>query len=165
VAEVWEYLGCGHKAQPGERLEHRCSLLPEDVPYPPDRFPKSVELSLKMARPQTRECYLPLRTSYFDLITWQPRSRQMNSDQLNGKWKQVKGSVKEHWGKLTDDDIEVIDGKTDQLIGKIQERYGIAREAAEKQVDEWNSMTSGGSATRHKRPGPDEAETEKLNAS
>jgi uncharacterized protein YjbJ (UPF0337 family) len=61
----------------------------------------------------------------------------MNSDQMKGKWKQMKGSVKEHWGKLTDDDVNVIDGQNDQLIGKIQERYGIAREAAQKQVDEW----------------------------
>jgi uncharacterized protein YjbJ (UPF0337 family) len=66
----------------------------------------------------------------------------MNSDQLQGKWKQIKGSVKERWGKLTDDDINVIDGKHDQLIGKIQERYGIAREAAQKQVDEWNAVES-----------------------
>jgi uncharacterized protein YjbJ (UPF0337 family) len=62
----------------------------------------------------------------------------MNSDQLKGKWKQLKGSVKERWGKLTDDDLEVIDGQSEQLIGTIQERYGIAREVAQKQVDEWN---------------------------
>jgi uncharacterized protein YjbJ (UPF0337 family) len=66
----------------------------------------------------------------------------MNSDQLQGKWKQIKGSVKERWGKLTDDDINVIDGKHDQLVGKIQEKYGIAREAAQKQVDEWNAVES-----------------------
>ena len=64
----------------------------------------------------------------------------MNSDQMKGKWKQMKGSVKERWGKLTDDDIDVIDGQHDQLIGKIQERYGVAREAAQKQVDEWNAV-------------------------
>jgi uncharacterized protein YjbJ (UPF0337 family) len=65
----------------------------------------------------------------------------MNSDQLKGKWKQVKGSVKERWGKLTDDDLDVINGQHDQLIGTIQERYGIAREAAQKQVDEWNHLS------------------------
>ncbi len=64
----------------------------------------------------------------------------MNADEMTGKWKQVKGSVKEKWGKLTDDDMDVIDGKHDQLVGKIQERYGIARDAAQKQVDEWNSI-------------------------
>jgi uncharacterized protein YjbJ (UPF0337 family) len=58
---------------------------------------------------------------------------------LKGKWKQVKGSVKERWGKLTDDDIDVINGRSEQLVGKIQERYGIAREAAQKQVEEWNT--------------------------
>ena len=63
----------------------------------------------------------------------------MNSDQLQGKWKQVKGAVKERWGKLTDDDLNVIDGKHDQLVGKIQEKYGIAKDAALKQVDEWNA--------------------------
>ena len=63
----------------------------------------------------------------------------MNSDQLKGKWKQIKGLVKERWGKLTDDDLDVIDGKHDQLVGKIQERYGIAKDAAQKQVDEWNA--------------------------
>lgn len=63
----------------------------------------------------------------------------MNSDQLNGKWKQLKGEAKERWGKLTDDDLNVIDGQQDQLIGKIQEKYGIAREAAQKQVEEWNA--------------------------
>ncbi len=64
----------------------------------------------------------------------------MNSDQLKGKWKQLKGSVKERWGKLTDDDLDVIDGQSEQLVGTIQERYGIAREAAQKQVDEWNAQ-------------------------
>jgi uncharacterized protein YjbJ (UPF0337 family) len=66
----------------------------------------------------------------------------MNSDQLEGRWKQVKGSVKERWGKLTDDDLDVIAGKHDQLLGKIQERYGITREEAAKQIKEWNTTTN-----------------------
>jgi uncharacterized protein YjbJ (UPF0337 family) len=66
------------------------------------------------------------------------RSESMNSDQMQGKWKQIKGIAKERWGKLTDDDWAAIDGKKDQLVGKIQERYGITREAAEKQADEWS---------------------------
>jgi uncharacterized protein YjbJ (UPF0337 family) len=70
------------------------------------------------------------------------KESEMNSDQLKGKWKQIKGSAREHWGKLTDDDIEVIGGKRDQLIGKIQERYGIAREEAQKQVDDWTAAES-----------------------
>jgi uncharacterized protein YjbJ (UPF0337 family) len=61
----------------------------------------------------------------------------MNWDQMEGKWMQVKGAVKERWGKLTDDDIDVIGGKKDKLIGKIQERYGITKAEAEVQADEW----------------------------
>ena len=61
----------------------------------------------------------------------------MNWDQLEGKWKQVQGSVRQQWGKFTDQDLERIGGKKDQLVGVIQERYGIAREAAETQADEW----------------------------
>jgi uncharacterized protein YjbJ (UPF0337 family) len=75
----------------------------------------------------------------------------MNSDQLKGKWKQLKGSVKERWGKLTDDDLDVIDGQHDQLIGKVQERYGVAREVAQKQVEEWNSTASRESETEPQR--------------
>jgi uncharacterized protein YjbJ (UPF0337 family) len=62
----------------------------------------------------------------------------MNSDRVEGKWKQLKGSLKTRWGKLTDDDLDVIEGQKDQLVGRIQERYGIARDEAQKQVDEWN---------------------------
>jgi uncharacterized protein YjbJ (UPF0337 family) len=61
----------------------------------------------------------------------------MNWDQIEGKWKQSAGIVKQKWGKLTDDDLTTIAGKKDQLVGKVQERYGIAKEAAEKQVDEF----------------------------
>jgi len=69
------------------------------------------------------------------------KENTMNSDQMEGKWKQLKGVAKERWGKLTDDDLNIINGQSDQLIGKIQERYGIAREAAQKQVEEWNSTS------------------------
>jgi len=61
----------------------------------------------------------------------------MNWDQLHGKWKQYKGSAKVRWGKLTDDDLDVIDGSRQQLIGKLQEYYGITKEAAEKQAEEF----------------------------
>ena len=61
----------------------------------------------------------------------------MNKDQASGNWKQFKGTVKEKWGKLTDDDLTVIEGKRDQLVGKIQERYGYQKEAAEKEVKAW----------------------------
>jgi uncharacterized protein YjbJ (UPF0337 family) len=57
----------------------------------------------------------------------------MNEDRMQGNWKQVKGKVKEQWGKLTDDDLDVIGGKRDQLVGRIQERHGIAKDAAERE--------------------------------
>ena len=61
----------------------------------------------------------------------------MNKDTVEGNWKQLKGKVKEQWGKLTDDDFDVIAGKRDQLLGRIQERHGISRDEAEKQVKDW----------------------------
>ncbi len=61
----------------------------------------------------------------------------MNWDQIQGKWKQFKGQAQQQWGKLTDDDFDVVDGKREQLVGTIQQRYGIAREEAEKQVKEF----------------------------
>lgn len=61
----------------------------------------------------------------------------MNWDQVEGKWKQSMGKIKAKWGKLTDDDLTVVNGKKEQLVGKIQERYGIAKDVAEKQVDEF----------------------------
>jgi uncharacterized protein YjbJ (UPF0337 family) len=61
----------------------------------------------------------------------------MNWDQVEGKWKQYKGQAKEKWGKLTDDDLDVVDGRRQQLVGRLQERYGIARDVAEKQADEF----------------------------
>lgn len=59
----------------------------------------------------------------------------MNRDTFEGNWKQLKGRVKEQWGKLTDDDLDVIAGKRDQLVGKLQERYGLAKEAAQKEIE------------------------------
>jgi uncharacterized protein YjbJ (UPF0337 family) len=61
----------------------------------------------------------------------------MNWDQVEGKWKQYQGQVKEKWGKLTDDDLDVINGRRQQLVGKIQERYGIAKEVAEEQAEQF----------------------------
>lgn len=56
----------------------------------------------------------------------------MNKDQIDGDWKQCKGRAKEKWGKLTDEDLGVIEGKREQLVGNIQERYGYHEEAARK---------------------------------
>ena len=61
----------------------------------------------------------------------------MNWDRVEGKWKQMRGAARAKWGRLTDDDLDLIAGHMDQLIGRLQERYGIARDEAEKQTDEW----------------------------
>jgi uncharacterized protein YjbJ (UPF0337 family) len=63
----------------------------------------------------------------------------MNTDVLKGKWQQLKGEAKVQWGKLTDDDLDQIEGNAQKLVGKVQERYGYARERAEREVDEWIS--------------------------
>lgn len=66
----------------------------------------------------------------------------MNWDTIQGNWKQLTGQAKQQWGKLTDDDLQVVAGHRDQLSGKIQERYGIAKDEAEKQIKEWETKSS-----------------------
>jgi uncharacterized protein YjbJ (UPF0337 family) len=61
----------------------------------------------------------------------------MNWEQIEGKWKETKGSVREQWGKLTDQDLEVIAGKKDRLLGKLQQAYGMGKEKASENVDQW----------------------------
>lgn len=61
----------------------------------------------------------------------------MNWDQIEGKWKQLKGSAREKWGDLTNDDLEFVAGHRDRLVGRLQERYGYLREDAQKRADEW----------------------------
>jgi uncharacterized protein YjbJ (UPF0337 family) len=63
----------------------------------------------------------------------------MNWEQIEGKWKQLKGSAKVKWARLTDNDLEFIAGKRDLLVLMIEERYGIAREEVERQVGEWKA--------------------------
>ena len=63
----------------------------------------------------------------------------MNSDILEGNWKQLKGKIREKWGKLTDSDLDKAGGRRDQLLGRIQERYGIAKDEAEKQMMEFEA--------------------------
>jgi uncharacterized protein YjbJ (UPF0337 family) len=64
---------------------------------------------------------------------------EMNWDRIAGNWKQMKGAMRERWGKLTDDELDRMAGQRDQLVGKIQERYGCARDEAENQVREWEN--------------------------
>jgi uncharacterized protein YjbJ (UPF0337 family) len=70
------------------------------------------------------------------------REKLMNKDTIEGNWKEFKGKIQEKWGKLTDDRLDVIEGKRDQLAGEIQQAYGISKEQAEKQVKEFAELTT-----------------------
>ena len=84
----------------------------------------------------------------------------MNWDTIQGNWKQLTGRAKQQWGKLTDDDLTLVAGHRDQLAGKIQERYGIAKDEAEEQLQAWeksaddswlNASSNASGETRHQR--------------
>jgi uncharacterized protein YjbJ (UPF0337 family) len=66
----------------------------------------------------------------------------MNWDRIQGNWKQAVGHAREQWGKLTDDDLDVVAGRRDQLAGMIQQRYGVAKDEAERQLAEWQRQAS-----------------------
>jgi uncharacterized protein YjbJ (UPF0337 family) len=63
----------------------------------------------------------------------------MNWDQIEGKWKELKGKAQAKWGDLTDDELDRVEGKRDQMVGLIQQKYGKARDEAEREVDDWMS--------------------------
>lgn len=63
----------------------------------------------------------------------------MNWDQIKGQWNQLSGRAKQQWGRLTDDDLQVIQGHRDELVGRVQKSYGITKEEAERQVNDWAS--------------------------
>jgi uncharacterized protein YjbJ (UPF0337 family) len=65
----------------------------------------------------------------------------MNWDQIQGNWKQTKGQVQQKWGKLTNDDMNVIEGKRTELSGRLQQRYGLAKDEADRQIDDWLKTT------------------------
>ena len=65
----------------------------------------------------------------------------MNWDRIEGNWREFKGKAKQQWGKLTDDDLDIVDGKREELAGKIQNRYGIAKDEALRQIDEWQNRS------------------------
>jgi uncharacterized protein YjbJ (UPF0337 family) len=94
----------------------------------------------RMANDANRNRLIP--SIFFLLEKWESATGnreaiRMNWDQLEGKWKQYLGEIREKWGKLTDDDLHVIAGRREQLIGRLQERYGIAKEVAAQQADEF----------------------------
>jgi uncharacterized protein YjbJ (UPF0337 family) len=79
----------------------------------------------------------------------------MNWDRLEGNWKQVKGKLKERWGRITDDQLDIIAGKRDHLVGVLQESYGIAKDEAERQIKEWEKSSErlfGAASERDQEP-------------
>jgi uncharacterized protein YjbJ (UPF0337 family) len=76
------------------------------------------------------------------------KERKMNWDRIEGNWKQLTGKVKEQWGKLTDDQIDMIAGKRDQLAGRLQESYGITKDEAERQIDDFGDRYGDYDTTR-----------------
>jgi uncharacterized protein YjbJ (UPF0337 family) len=75
----------------------------------------------------------------FSLNLYSQQEFVMNSDTMAGKWKQLKGKVKETWGDLTDDDLKNVEGKRDQLIGRIQEKYGQSKDEIERKLKSYES--------------------------
>jgi uncharacterized protein YjbJ (UPF0337 family) len=92
-------------------------------------------LFLRMFRSGTALAPDALRSGEYRRNTM--RGYEMNWDRVEGNWKQFSGKVKEKWGKLTDDSLTQINGKRDQLIGRVQESYGISRDEADRQVSDW----------------------------
>src|SRR5947209_8222720 len=82
--------------------------------------------------------WFPVLSSFILEARYECQEELMNWDQVQGKWKQIKGEAKTRWGKLTDDDLDTVGGQRDQLIGRIQERYGIAKDQAQREVEDWN---------------------------
>ncbi|MGD0965924.1 MAG: CsbD family protein [Candidatus Acidiferrales bacterium] len=74
----------------------------------------------------------------------------MNWDQLQGSWKEYRGKIREQWGKLTDDDLDIINGKREQLVGRIQHHYGVAKDMAEEQTDQFLKGFTGAKPRQHK---------------
>ena len=82
------------------------------------------------------------RVSRASAIALTTEGFDMNWDEIKGNWKQVKGQAQQKWGKLTDDDLDVVEGKREELVGKVQERYGIEKDEAERQVNEFEGSCS-----------------------
>jgi uncharacterized protein YjbJ (UPF0337 family) len=77
----------------------------------------------------------------------------MNSDQIEGKWKQLAGSFREKFGRFTNDDMAQLNGKREQLIGKLQEKYGDTKEQAERRLNEWSASVKDTAETTTKAAG------------
>jgi uncharacterized protein YjbJ (UPF0337 family) len=103
------------------------------------RAPGSTGVARREGRPQKTEGAWNRAPVIVDSTA---KEIHMNWDRIEGNWKQLTGRAKAQWGKLTDDDLDVVAGRREQLSGKIQERYGIAKDEAERQVADWQVKAS-----------------------
>jgi uncharacterized protein YjbJ (UPF0337 family) len=99
-------------------------MKPDALPVASNPVSGSGQDRLRDNRHFQQACHLHARTT----------EMQMNEDRIKGQWKQLQGKLKARWGKLTDDDLQIADGNTEYLVGKLQERYGIAKDKAREQV-------------------------------
>jgi uncharacterized protein YjbJ (UPF0337 family) len=80
-----------------------------------------------------------MRTTRLDLKETQTKEAVMDWNRIEGNWKTFKGKAKQQWGKLTDDDLDVIEGRREELEGKLQERYGYHKDKVRTEIDNWMS--------------------------
>jgi uncharacterized protein YjbJ (UPF0337 family) len=118
-----------------------CELLAEPVDVCVHQNPVVVEGEAKAIRAYVAALIRAVESRAFpnsgDPATQTSKENPMNSTTMKGQWKEFKGKVKEKWGKLTNGDLDVIAGEKDQLVGRIQQRYGYEKERAQKEVDEF----------------------------
>jgi uncharacterized protein YjbJ (UPF0337 family) len=137
VVETPTYLALANKLRINDLVEARFSISQNGVQFQAASREKS---AMRFPTGFVFEPYAHYRMAPLTSIQYGQLAEVffiMNWDQASGKWNQIKGSVKEKWGKLTDDDMQVIEGNRDRLVGKIQERYGVTKENAEEQVARW----------------------------
>jgi uncharacterized protein YjbJ (UPF0337 family) len=101
------------------------------------RFTVRFHAGTRPAPPSANGTVISAQSYLCDQLTDNPQEQTMDWNRIEGNWKIAKGKVKEKWGQLTDDDLNQVAGKRDQLEGKIQERYGLAKDLVRKNVDDW----------------------------
>jgi uncharacterized protein YjbJ (UPF0337 family) len=126
-----------HAEAAGPELGRGVSKGPDAIHRPVGKAPLLRFISARVFVQMSSPADEPFGSSLVDMASLQSMRCPMDWNRVEGNWKQLKGKVKEQWGKLTDDDLDVIAGKRDQLEGKIQERYGLEKDRVKTDVDTW----------------------------
>jgi uncharacterized protein YjbJ (UPF0337 family) len=104
----------------------------------PDTLIDTSRVRIDSVKPATAGTFLiQKRSPGLNLPTRLQRSDQMNWDRIEGNWKEFKGKAQKQWGKLTNDDLEVVKGKRTELAGRLQQRYGYGKDQADREIDAW----------------------------